>query len=128
MDELKILVDIVKDLPNAVLYVLAGFLFYKLFLLGSITAALYKAFSLLIVKVHDWKCNGTINKNYSFRIGSLCITGVDDNLMEQLKRIRNQRVKIDSQYIHGSDVCWLSEAIDDKIEKDRAEAEKSDES
>ena len=49
MEELKILVGLIADLPALGVWVLAGYLIYKISVIGSI----YGVIRLLIVKAHD---------------------------------------------------------------------------
>ena len=50
MEELKMLVQMVADLPNAALWVIAALFAYKVCIVGSI----YGVIRLAIVKTHDW--------------------------------------------------------------------------
>lgn len=49
MDELKLLISMVADLPTLAVWVLVGYLCYKIAVIGSI----YGVIRLLIVKAHD---------------------------------------------------------------------------
>lgn len=53
-------------------------------------------------------------------IDGMTITGELEPLIAQLRRVAGKGTSIKSDYIHGSSVEWLREAIDDKIEKDNA--------
>jgi hypothetical protein len=50
MEELKILIEMVSHLPTMMVWVLVGYLIYKVSIIGSI----YGVIRLLIVKLHDW--------------------------------------------------------------------------
>lgn len=63
MEELKQLVEIVSHLPEYVMWVLLGFLFYKLFVIGSIYSLIRfvvdKLFTILTrPKATEFKLNG----------------------------------------------------------------------
>ena len=49
MEELKLLISMVNDLPALATWVLVGYLIYKITVIGSI----YGVIRLLIVKMHD---------------------------------------------------------------------------
>jgi len=49
MDELKLLIDMVANLPTLAVWVLVGYLAYKVVVVGSI----YGVIRLLIIKGHD---------------------------------------------------------------------------
>lgn len=55
MEELKTLIEIVRDLPEMALWILAGFAMYKTFVFSSVTGAMYYGFKTLIERVHDYK-------------------------------------------------------------------------
>jgi hypothetical protein len=108
MEELKLLIETVAGLPTMTLWVLGGYLVYKL----SILASLYGTVRFLAEKFVEWKTappappppkefnlNGiTINEN----VASL--------LIAQLIRLAK------TGYIHASDVKDLAVAIDTMVE------------
>jgi hypothetical protein len=55
IEALKELVSMMKDVPEMALWVLGGFLFYKLFVIGSITGAIVKVLTLAINKYHEFE-------------------------------------------------------------------------
>jgi len=112
MDELKLLIEMVANLPSMALWVLVGFWAYKVICIGSI----YGVIRLAITKAHDWLSNPR-SKEIRPLLEGLVISGEMEELIRQLKRIRNKGFNSNSSYIHGSDVEWLSQAIDEKIAK-----------
>lgn len=84
MDELKLLIDMVAHLPQMALWVLIGFLAYKLAVIGSI----YGTIRLLIVKAHDW---ATKRKQVSMEVLldglSFDEHATKDELMKELRRL-----------------------------------------
>lgn len=85
-------------LPQLTVWVLAGFLAYKLAVVGSI----YSVIRLVIVKVHDWK-----TQPVQFKVGTQAINrDVADALQAQFARLST------GAYIHNSGVRNLKEAID----------------
>jgi hypothetical protein len=114
MDELKLLIEMVAKLPSMALWVLVGFWAYKVICIGSI----YGVIRLAIVKTHDWLANPK-SKEIRPLIDGLVISGCKDELLNEIKRLRNRGYSSNSEYVHGSDVAWLREAIDEKIAKSK---------
>lgn len=113
MDELKLLIEMVASLPSMALWVLVGFFCYKVVVIGSI----YGVIRLAIVKSHDWLTNPK-RKEITPLLDGVVISGSMDSLLAQIRRVRNRAHQTSSSYIHGGDVIWLMQAIDDKIAKD----------
>ncbi len=101
MDELKLLIEMVSNLPTLAVWVLVGYLVYKVAVLGSV----YGVLRLVIVKAHDWL---TRPKIVNWELGNMCITGpTKDLLIEQLHRLRF------TSYIHESGAQILRAALDE---------------
>lgn len=119
MEELKLLVDMVAHLPQMALWVLLGFLVYKLAVVGSI----YGVVKFVAQHLFDWLCEKKARpietKEVRYMLDGLCITGQLDMLISQLTRIGGKGTNIQSTYIHNCSINWLREAINDKEEKDR---------
>lgn len=120
MEELKLLVGMVADLPSMALWVIAAFWAYKVCVIGSI----YGVIRLAIVKAHSW----LTTPKHELReirpvLDGLVITGTLEELVAQLRRIAGMRTNISSKYIHSCSVDWLREAIDEKLEREK-QAEK----
>lgn len=108
MDELKVLIEMLAGLPHTVLWVLVGYLIYKLVLLGSI----YGVLRLLIEKAHDWL---TRPKVVQWDLEGISIDpGVGRELMFQLRRLGGVGLK----YLHASDVQRLRTAVDMLLEQE----------
>lgn len=101
MEELKILVGLIADLPALGVWVLAGYLAYKISVIGSI----YGVIRLLILKAHDV----LLHRGFTATETQLrCVDReVHAALVEQCLRLREN-----SRYIHMSDVLHLRNAID----------------
>jgi hypothetical protein len=103
MDELKLLIEMVANLPALAVWVLVGYLAYKVAVVGSI----YGVIRLLIVKVHDW---ATKPKIMALKIGAKPIDeSTAEALNAQISRVCN------GSYYHMSDVQKLREALDAKL-------------
>lgn len=119
MEELKILVDMVAHLPQMALWVLLGFLVYKLAVVGSI----YGTIRFAVDKLHDYLVKRKVEyKEIRPMLDGMCIKSETERLIAQIHRVRGRGVNIKSEYIHEQSVDWLREAIDDKIAKDAAKA------
>lgn len=116
MNELKLLIEMVANLPSLAVWVLVGYLCYQISIIGSI----YGLARLAIDRLYRWKTMPK-ERNVEVRllIDGMCITGTQDKLMRQLDRLR-MRSKTPMTYVFDSDMDWLEKAIDDKIEKDKA--------
>lgn len=120
MDELKMLVEMVANLPQLALWVAVGFWAYKVVFIGSI----YGVIRFGIAKTHDYlvhrKTIPSEVKQVEVRamLDGICIGGQVDPLMAQLRRVAGRGLGINSEYIHRDSVGWLRDAIDDKIAKD----------
>lgn len=104
MDELKLLIDMVANLPTMAVWVLAGYLAYKVAVVGSV----YGVIRLLIVKVHDWKTHPK-----EMKIGSKAI----DEATAEALNVQIARLAGSFLHIHMSDVQKLREALDEKLKE-----------
>lgn len=120
MDELQILVNMVAKLPNMALWVLVGFLVYKLALVGSV----YGTIKFAIDKWHSYATNPD-RKTQVVQVRPI-LDGITirtelDYLVSQIHRIRGKGLTVDSEYIHQASVDWLRKAIDAQELADRTE-------
>ena len=98
MEELQLLIQTVAGLPTLTLWVLGGYLVYKLAILGS----LYGTIRYLADKFVEWRAKPT-----TYNLNGVAINeGVAASLTAQLHRLSN------GGYIHSSAVVKLKEAID----------------
>jgi len=119
MNELKLLIEMVKDLPAMALWVLVGFWAYKVIFIGSC----YGVIKLAISKIHDVLIARKVEyKEIRAMVDGICIHGETSALMSQLHRLRNKgtHLKDGEGYIHSKSVQWLCEAIDEKEARDLA--------
>lgn len=113
MDELKELISMVAGLPTVVVWVLVGYLLYKLAVLGSI----YGVMRLLIEKAHDWL---TKPKRMEWVFDDVVINATTKAaLAQQLVRLCDVKL----HYSYFTDVDRLRKAIDLLLEQERKEAE-----
>lgn len=111
MDELKLLIEMVANLPTLAVWVLVGFLCYKISVVGSI----YGVIHLAIVKFHDWATRPPPPKVLTLR-GKTISQDVADRLETAVTRIPGNKGLL---YIHNDDVSALEEAIQLVLEKHR---------
>jgi hypothetical protein len=98
MDELQVVVNMVKTLPTLAIWVLAGILLYKVTIIGSIFGIL----KLLINRVFEWQTQPTQYKLYDSSINLDTYKALE----VQIKRLGT------SSYIHMSDVRELEAWLD----------------
>jgi len=105
MDELKLLIEMVAKLPALAVWVLVGFLIYKICVVSSI----YGVLRLVILKAHDaFVCP----KKVDFMMNGIAI---DENVA---KKIRHQISRLTtSSYLHEHHIAHLEEAIDEVLKK-----------
>ena len=106
MEELKELISMVANLPNVVLWVLIGYLIYKLVVVGSI----YATTRLAIVQfVSAYNANRNKTVTHIWQWGNCEVLGDAKPALEQLLT----KAKIATgAYLHKSDVVRLSQALD----------------
>jgi hypothetical protein len=125
MEELKLLIGMVADLPSMALWVVAFFFVYKVSIIGSI----YGVFRLSIQRLYEYGISENakskteiIRQEIHFEdlINKLTITGDDAKarLIVALHRIAGKKTGINSSYIHGCSVDWLNDAIAEKEQKE----------
>lgn len=129
MNELKLLIQLVSELPAMAIWVLVGFYAYKVIIVGSI----YGVIRFGIDRLHSWL---TTPKHRLERVDisgvlngtTITNDGSHEALIAQLNRIRGKGLGINSTFIHHRSVEWLREAIDAKEKSDieiaRVRAEK----
>ena len=123
MEELKLLITLVKDLPAMAIWLLVIFYGYKVIIAGSI----YGVIRFAINRLHSWATTPKeelTRYNVTGQIDGMTITkgGAHEALLAQLNRLRGKRVGFESDYIHECSVAWLREAIDAKEAADRDKA------
>jgi hypothetical protein len=109
MDDLKLLIEMVAKLPTLAVWVLVGYLIYKVVVVGSI----YGLLRLAIEKLHSvmvQKKNGDVRA----AIDGQVISSSMNALLGQIRRIAGKNTYMQSAYVHSQSVEWLKEAIDAK--------------
>lgn len=116
MEELKMLIEMVAELPALAIWVLIGYFVYKVFIVGSV----FGIIRLFIMKAHHWLTAPKVREVQLYdMLDEFTITEHIEPLVEQVKRIRGieTRSGFRKSYIHLSDIVWLREAIDEKLER-----------
>ncbi len=103
MEELKMLLSMVRDLPTLTVWVLAGFLAYKLAIVGSI----YGLIRFAIEKLYGWLTYQKVTRVEYMLQGKPINDETGAYINSQLARLQ----KTDS-YWHASHANKLKEAID----------------
>lgn len=100
IDELKLLLDQMKNVPDVALWILGGFLLYKLVTYLSMTGAV-----VYIVRLLCGTFLGHANKPKNLSLHSLVINeDVEIEIRDLLREIRS------TGYVHSSDVKELRKA------------------
>lgn len=111
-EELKLILDSLGDLSGVALWVVGGFLAYKIIVYGATTGSLFVLTKLLIERLFDYlKGDPDQPKVVGLKKGiveRLCIThdGTHEDLIVELRRLAS------TAYIHSGDVAWLRKQID----------------
>jgi len=121
MEELKVLVGMVAELPSMALWVIGGYFLYKIIIIGSI----YGVIKLGMRKLHDvliTKKAPDITRHEWHGIQEITITGNETKriIEDCLLRTVGKDISIDTDYIHKASANWLMSAI---LEKEQREAE-----
>lgn len=116
MEELKMLVDLVKDLPQLAVWALLGLLFYKVFIVGGTLTVV----RLLIDKIHNWSVTPRskyIHEVATTEVEGITIKGCKPGLLRALKTVTDRRGG-EHDYIHDTDVVFLQTAVNEKLQRD----------
>lgn len=98
MEELRLIVQTVANLPTLTIWVLCGYLVYKLAVIGSV----YGLIRYAIEKFVEWR-----TKPVKYKIGAAVINeDVAAMLSVQINRLCS------TSYIHSRDVIKLRDALD----------------
>lgn len=119
MEEIKLLVEAVAKLPNAALWVLLGYLVYKLAVVGSI----YGVIKFAVDKLHA----AYIIKHqprpiiYAWRDGIDPINQeVKDSIIDSLLRLKNCPSIHSTKYVHDNYADTLAKIVNDYINNGQA--------
>lgn len=131
MEELKMIIKMITDLPEAALWVVAALLVYKL----SIMASIYGVIRFVVQKTHDVIVHkksyveppALVQKiEYDQSVNGITINAEQGELMNCIRRFINittvsnpSRSNFRSTYIHNHDIAWVNAAIDEKLQNER---------
>lgn len=121
IEALKELTIMLKDVPDMAIWILGGFLFYKLFVLGSIVGSITAVVRLAIIKWHDYSTKPKPPVEEIHSIDGYFIGGrkTYGRLLALLSGIKNTSDPDgDLTYIHVSDIDFVMEAVKEKKEKE----------
>jgi len=118
MDELKLLIEMVANLPTLAIWVLVGYLAYKLAVVGSI----YGIVRFGIEKLHNWLVTPKhkLEKiNVEAKLRSMTIENCHEDLIAQIERLKGihsiDKSVVWNTYIHKLDIDTLRKLIDDYL-------------
>lgn len=115
MDELKLLIEMVSNLPSLAVWVLVGYLVYKVVVIGSI----YGLARFGVEKLHSWAMRDKV-KDVRLVLDGVAWGSGKAEFVAQLHRIVGLPDTSHGYYINTTSAEWLQKAIDDKIAKDNA--------
>jgi len=115
MEELKLLIEMVSNLPSLAVWVLVGYLVYKVVVIGSI----YGLARFGIEKLHGWATRDK-TKEISLVMDDVAWGSGKEAFVNQLRRIVGAPESPHGYYMMATHAEWLRQAIDDKIAKDQA--------
>ncbi len=134
MEELKILVQMVADLPNTAIWVLLGYFTYKVFVVGSVYGVIRYGITALQTMITTAKKENTVQakekteqikegKKITIKdveIDGMCISsdGTYDLVIRCLRKVKNHVKTAGGRYIHMEGAEWLYTAIREKIERE----------
>jgi hypothetical protein len=130
---LEAISGLVEGVPDVALWIIGMFFVFKLTLFLSVTGSTVLLGKLAINKLHSWATKEKINltdtsmyfTDAAEGIVRLAITtdGTDARLIRLLRtKISGKRCSLGSAYIHSDSVDWLEDAINEKEEREMAEA------
>jgi hypothetical protein len=111
IEELQLVLDSIGDISGVALWVVIGFLVYKIIIWSSTTGAVFVLTKLFIERLFTWLTpppgQPRITGLSKGMIERLCITsdGTHEDLIVELRRLGI------TKYIHSQDVDWLREQI-----------------
>ncbi len=109
MEELKSLIEILKDMPEMVIWLVAFYFFFKVVVVGSV----YGVLKLLITKAHDAiiaKKTIINEQNIYLQDHVISHTGrAPEMLLELIHRMKQTT----GTYIHESDIQRVMEVLDE---------------
>jgi hypothetical protein len=123
MDELKELIQTVERLPGMVLWILGGYLVYKLVIVGSWVAL----FRLVVNKVHDFFTKPrTITREVCLSNRFITMDGTYTKFLDIIALTHGRRSKPNpahkGDYLHRDDVEWMRQAIVEKMTREEFES------
>jgi hypothetical protein len=107
--------EVLKEVPEFAIWIMLGLLVYKIIIVGSY----FSIIKLFIIKLHEWLMKERIQIT-SLKIDRHIISCDDtpSNLLEFINSIKNTGATgINSEYVHSSDIEWVTEAIKEKKER-----------
>ena len=118
IQDLKILIEAVEGMAGAALYLVVGFILYKLIVFGSTTGAVVFILKLLITKLHSVITSPKIViHERAIQLDDHIITHTsDDNAERLLEVIRRVKTLKNTEYLHKSGVDFIIHAIEDKLD------------
>jgi hypothetical protein len=128
MDELKLVLDIIKSLPEMAIWALIILYFYKITIVGSI----YGVIRYVTGKWYDWAIAKKSEVLLPPKIQQIHFAEIfhgvtilgDDTLAQLVRQIqRLQKEKGNDELIDRKAINWLRDAIDIKLDIDKSQSQ-----
>jgi hypothetical protein len=117
IEELKQLLDVMKELPELAIWSVLGFGIYKLVVYLSTTGSIVFILKLAIEKLHDMKTRDPKPVTHVYSLKSITFMGeaeeaLTESLIKAINRVSNKETKSYLRtYIHTSDIEPILKAL-----------------
>ena len=107
---------VLRDLPDLAIWILVGILFYKVFIIGGAIGLARFA----ITNLHDYLVRPKeVIKKFDLSGRFIVHDGTYERFKDLLDLVHeHRRDSYKGRYLHGCDVKWLREAVQEKIERE----------
>ena len=117
MEQLKLLVEMVSDLPEMAIWVLLGFWVYKIIIVGS----LYGCIKYAIKQTHSVLTRQKY-KDGMYALKNHVLYGVEpEDIVTILARVARHNDTTSGSFF-ASDLRWLRQAVEERISRDEGDA------
>ena len=124
MEELKLLIEAVAELPELAIWVVAMYFFFKLAIVGSV----YGVIRFLVLKTHDVlqrrydaviksKEPNVVVKQHNLMLHDRLITSIRDDNDGEFSRLLDRMTRPELSYIFSPDIARVHKALD-KLEEE----------
>ena len=120
MEELQMLVDMVKDLPGMALWLVAFYFFYKVMIVGSVYSVIRLGIAATKETFLKWGTGDRVVKLETNSMGTLFMEEAYIRMPELRDAVNNRKHSAGS-YIHDRDMQYIIDAVKEKTEREKDE-------